>query len=134
MSVPFLQSDASEIKTFLFKPPKPRYGPLMSSVDWATFVLLPSKTGQQYYNRKITLLDKILFVLVHGYVRMIYRLLPKKFRWLTPYLTMQKRLGKRFTLAEETSMSISARIANMGLERLMPPRDVESFIPDRKVA
>jgi len=123
-----VSENAEQIKVFLIKPPSPKYAPLMKSVDWATSVFIPPKTGEQFYHRRITRWDRVQWILLNGYVRMIYRLLPTSLRWLTPYLHMTKRRGEVYTTLQEALMSFSARVANFFLAQLMPPRKSDTFL------
>ncbi|GBG33926.1 Hypothetical Protein FCC1311_101492 [Hondaea fermentalgiana] len=113
---------ASRIDSFLWAPPKARFWPLMALTRWVSLCQLPPRLGEAFGGRKIGRMERMRAALVLGYVRFTYRLMPPSFRWLTAYLAQEERYGKTQSPAAKYLSQVSARVANLGLDALMPPR------------
>lgn len=114
---------AKDITKFLFEPPSPFFAPLMRFIHWGTICALPTRLGEQLYHRKITKIDKIILALFQGVIRFLYRFLPGSFRFLNPYLEMEKRVGIQRSWIANFLSKLSASLAHMFLAAAMPPRD-----------
>lgn len=118
-----VSKDAKTIDLFLWKPPSGYLAPLLNQVRRSTAVMLPPRLAEEFYPRKIGKIDTLLWCLLAGLIRFIYRLLPYSVRWLTPYLRLQERMGLNRSVINRLLMSFSQTFANFGLRQIMPQRN-----------
>ena len=118
-----VSKDAKMIDEFLWEPPKARLGPLLRLVRWSTAVKMPNRLRTSFYHREINRLDLVLWTLLTGFVRFVYRFLPPSVRWLTPYWKARERCGNKLTFPQRLLVRGSAKIATAGLAEIMPPKE-----------
>jgi uncharacterized protein (DUF2236 family) len=87
-------SEASfEIIDTLSIPSYPILAPLNRLLSWQTYITLPPRLGESFYGRRYTEFDLIMYSLLVGWNRFLYRLLPDWLRCLTAYHTLKLRAG-----------------------------------------
>lgn len=119
--------DARRIDGFLWRAPSAVYRPLLASTRWLTWVMLPAKVASGFYGRSAGTFERLVAALYLGLVRFLYRLMPRHFRWLSPYVALRRRQGAPQSNFDRKCAAASAAIANRALAAIMPPRPAQDL-------
>lgn len=116
---------AKDTSEFLLLPPSPRYRPMLDFIRWSTIVSCPPRIAKQYYGRSANTVDKLVYAILHGIIRFVYRLTPGSWRFLSAYWRMIDRTNHQRWFFQKWTSNAAAAFTNMLLKGLMPVRDPE---------
>ena len=95
----------------------------MKLVRFSTLMSMPPRFRTSLLGREPYFVETVLITMIAALFRFVYRLLPGSFRYLSPYLDREIRLGYKPKIHEKLFSTTSKYVARAFLAGAMPPRD-----------